>query len=1130
MKDVLSILSELRSKAIAVHVDESDSNLRLNGRLELLSESDKENLKKNKQAILSFLKDRKQKKQEEASLKITQAPEAESYPMSNAQRRLWFLSQFEKSNIAYNIPGAYEFDGGLNYNALESAINRLVERHEILRTVFKEDEKGEIRQFIRPVKDLSIKITYYKQQGETALSTAVQEELNKPFDLSSGPLLRVALFETENNKQVFTYTMHHIISDGWSMDVLIKELLLFYNAILQGISDPLPSLQLHYKDYAVWQLNQSQLESNSSHKQYWLDRFNVPVPVLEIPADYTRPAMKTYNGDVIFDFIGSSTTEQLKALSRKHGGTLFIGLLAALKALFYKYTGQEDITIGSPVAGREQKDLENQIGLYMNILALRTQFSESDHFEELLEKTKEITIDAYNHQLYPFDELVEALKLKPEISRNPLFDIMVVLQNTGSKGRQAENSSKVKATAYEQSGHVVSKYDLTFIFEEEERGLGYSIEFNTDIYKKESIQRLASHFNSLLRALLDNPSCSLNQLEYLTEEEKEQLLVAYTGDVIVYPDRTIITLFEEQTAAYPGRTAVRSVNGEFSYAEINERSNRLARYLLERNALKTGDLAGIKLVRSEWMIISILAVLKTGAAYVPVDTSYPADRINYILEDSGCKVVIDEAAIDKFKDEEALFSSGNLQKSNIPEDLVYVIYTSGSTGKPKGVKVTHGGLNNYLSWASSYYFTNPSEGNFGLFTSFSFDLTVTSIFLPLMRGRTLEIFDSNMDVYDTLKKYFTSTVLDSIKLTPSHLQLLDMMELKRTSVKKVILGGEKLYSRHVGILTSLNPDIEIYNEYGPTEATVGCMIEKVSGAYITIGKPIANTKILILDDHLKLVPTGITGELYIGGKSLAKGYLNNEELSFSRFIENPYAPGEIIYKTGDAGKWLPGGSLDYIGRKDEQLKIRGHRIESGEIESALRAHPEISESLVLAKEDERGEKHLVAYYIGSRSLAATQLKEHLFSLLPAYMVPSYFIQIDKFTLTANGKTDKDKLPAWEGFAITETAYAAPGDDVEERLAAIWSEILVIDKSDIGIDHNFFELGGNSIRIIQLSKQIEKVLGTAVSIPVLFEHTTIRKLASFFNKTTNTPAAEEPAFDNEGLMDDLNKFNLINYED
>lgn len=1049
------------------------------------------------------------------------------YPLSNAQRRLWVISQFKESNSAYNIPGAFVFNEALDPVALETAYLLLLQRHEIIRTVFKEDEQGDIRQFILPAECSIFKIAYHDLRTEKNQKSIIQQELEMPFDLEAGPLLRVAVFRSETNKWIFTYTMHHIISDGWSMNVLIKELLLFYRSALSGVDVRLAPLRIQYKDYVAWQQNET--EALLEHKKYWLQQLGGTLPVLDMPVDFMRPLLKTYNGDLLYKTLPQESTAGIKALGSKYGATLFMSLLATVKILLHRYTSQDDIIIGSPIAGREHPDLENQIGLYLNTLALRTLFKEEDTFETLLKNVKQNTLNAFKHQSYPFDQLVDELQLPHDTSRSPLFDVMVVLQNTDRITSDEYSDDALKVIAYDHNLHTVSKFDLTFTFEEFEGALNYSIEFNTDLYTKESIKRLSRHFDNLLSAIVKDPLLPVSRLDILDDEEKTAQLVKYTDTTLdSFLPKDLATMFEEQVENTPNNTALLFADKKMSYNELNELANQLSVYLKEAG-LAEGDLAGIALNRGEWLIISILAVLKTGAAYVPVDMEYPHDRIDYMLFDSKCKLRIDEQELSKFRSSKEYTKQNPVRKIS-PQNLAYVIYTSGSTGRPKGVKIAHSSLYNYLTWAAGYYFENEQQGNFGLFTSVSFDLTVTSIFLPLLRGKSLEIFDPAADVYDVLKKYFTSSLLDTIKLTPSHLQLVEMMDLESTGIQKVILGGEKVNPKHIEILRKLNPGIEIYNEYGPTEATVGCMIEKISDGIITIGRPVANTQIFILNDNLQLNPAGVSGEMYIGGKGLALGYINNEEYTRSRFIANPFRDGELMYKTGDVAKWLPNGSVDYLGRKDDQVKIRGHRIELGEIEQALLSHPQVTDSVVLAKEDKNGEKTLVAYFISNDNVNHSALRNHLSTLLPVYMVPFYYLNMEQFPLTANGKIDKASLPSPEEMAITMGVnYAAPQDEIEEQLIMIWSEVLDIKSSAIGIDHNFFELGGNSIRLIKLSKLIGKTFGQQMSIPLLFEYTTIRRIAMFLNNVSGKVVVDE-AVSNEELMDDLNKFNLIDYED
>ncbi|WP_255373632.1 condensation domain-containing protein, partial [Chitinophaga sp. CF118] len=628
------------------------------------------------------------------------------------------------------MPGVFVFEGELDLALLEYAFDELIARHESLRTIFREDEQGEVRQVILDTMPFNI-AGYDMQTDEVTLKSLLQQAVTAPFDLSTGPLLRAGLYQAGTNKWIFTCTMHHIISDGWSMNVLIKELLLFYNTA----SNPLSPLKIQYKDYASWQQDQLNSAALQIHKNYWLEQFSGELPVLELPSDKLRPSVKTYHGGIIHHTFSKTISAGIKALIQQEGGTLFMGLLSAINTLLYHYTGQEDIIIGSPIAGREHIDLEEQIGFYVNTLALRARFSGKDSYRELLENVKQITLGAYEHQIYPFDELVDALPLKVDMSRNALFDVMVVLQNNEEHHLEGEQSLKgVMISEYKEVDQHISKFDLQFTFAEKADALQLTITYNSDIYEHATGERMACHLEQLLCAIIADPSMAIDQLDYLSNAEKTQLLVDFNGAAGSYPrNKTLTTLFEEQVTKTPDAIALVFAGKEFSYQSLNSYANQLGAYLRNHYQIQPDDLIGIKLERSEWMIISLLGVLKSGGAYVPIDPEYPQERIDYMLTDSQCKVLIDEAELEKFRQQASLYSKNNQGIINRPTDLAYVIYTSGSTGQPKGCMLEHQGVINRIEWMWHQYEFTAADIILQK-TTFTFDVSVWELFMPLCWG------------------------------------------------------------------------------------------------------------------------------------------------------------------------------------------------------------------------------------------------------------------------------------------------------------------------------------------------------------------------------------------------------------
>jgi amino acid adenylation domain-containing protein len=1035
--------------------------------------------------------------------------ESEGYAISDAQRRLWILSQFKGGSVAYNMPFQLTLDGDYNIESFKLAIEATIDRHEILRTIFKEDDQGEVRQWILSREDLAFEIDYQDYRLESNKNDQVEayitNDSNTPFDLTQGPLLRVALLQVEEDKYVFYYNMHHIISDGWSIEVLTKEILIHYKAYKANEEPDLVPMRIQYKDYSAWQLAQLEGEPYQLHKSYWLEQLSGELPVLELPTSKQRPLLKTNNGRILGTYISKEDSLKLKEFSQSKGGSLFMGVVASLNALFYRYTDQENFIIGSPIAGREHADLEDQIGFYVNTLALRNQVNGSGSFEELLVQVKQSTLNAYNHQAYPFDRLVEDLDLRRDTSRSALFDVMVSSQSIGEKIDEVNISEEELATIVDY-GEGISKFDIEFTFEEVGDYISFSANYNTDVYDKEIITQFITHYKNILQSILISPGDPIDEANFLSEEEEHQLLYTFNDTAVNFPkNKTLIDLFEEQVVNTPDNVAVVFDEVELTYKDLNEQSNQLANYLRSNYKIQADDLVGIKLDRSEQMIIAILGTLKSGAAYVPIDPGYPQDRIDYMIEDSGCKVLIDQEELNNFKDQKSTFASENLPKITSPYDLAYVIYTSGSTGKSKGVEIQSSSLINYCLLVNEDYFNSQSGYSIGLITSLTFDLSLTTVFPTLLRGDSIVIYVQD-NVEDLLTSGFLSN-LRSIKLTPSHLSVLEDLSLKSTNVEICIVGGEELKPHHVSTLKKLNKNIKIINEYGPTETTIGVstkIIDKNSGVEtskrISIGSPISNTQFYIVDEQTKLVPQGVTGEICISGAGLARGYLNRPKLTAEKFVVNPFVEGTRMYKTGDLGRWLSNGDVEFIGRRDDQVKIRGYRIELGEIESVLKKNILIEESIVLTDEDANGDKILIAYVVSKEDLTSTELLSYLKGKLPDYMLPSHFVQIKELPLTSNGKLDKKALPSPDGLGMsTGVEYKAPTNDAEQKIVDLWEDVL--GKAQIGLNDDFFTLGGHSLKAIQLLNGYNKFFNVKLSINDLFENTTLISHAALINQAT-----------------------------
>jgi amino acid adenylation domain-containing protein/non-ribosomal peptide synthase protein (TIGR01720 family) len=1001
--------------------------------------------------------------------------DATSYTISDGQRRLWVLSQFGEASTAYNMASHITLEASYDINTFKKAIHATIDRHEILRTVFVSHEHGEVRQRIIPTDTFNFKINHLDLSGESdsenALAVHMANDKGQAFDLENGPLIRACIYKLSESQHVFYYNMHHSISDGWSMNILQRDVMAFYEAFTNNVTPQLPELRIQYKDYAAWQTKELASESTKTTQNYWLAQLSGELPVLQLPSSKVRPKLKTYNGAGLQSTLATTHAEQLRKFVQQQEGTLFIGLLTLWNVLLSRYTNEKDIILGSPVAGRDHADLENQIGFYINTLALRNQIDHTASFVATYKKVEENTLKALEHQMYPFDRLVEELNIRKDNSRNPVFDVMLTLQNAGDT--TAGITKHADAEIVEVSEKVIAKFDIEIFFQEVGETLSYQVNYNTDVYTQERITGLMQHFNRLLEQVLYQPELPIGQIDFLATAEKQTQLYDYNNTGVDYDTTmTVVDRFEAQVEKTPEAIAVDYNGFELTYRELDEISNRFAYYLLDSYRIQEDDLVAVKLRRSEGLIVAILGILKSGGAYVPIDPDYPASRIEYIEQNSQCKVCVDDGILTNFIAEQFMYSVDRPAVKRNLNALAYVIYTSGSTGKPKGVMIEHRSLMNYLNWGSEYYI-NPirKKADFGLFTSLSFDLTVTSIYLPLLHGNTLRILNRDAAVPTLLKDYFESDI-PCIKLTPAHINVLGNMELNPRHKELAIVGGDALLAEHVNTLRKLCPEIRIINEYGPTEATVGCIVYDVkdTNSKILIGRPVGNTRVYILDENKNLLPEGATGELYISGNGLARGYLNRDDLTGERFIAHPYIEGERMYKTGDICRWLPGGLLEYIGREDDQVKIRGHRIELGEIEQGILAQPTINDVVVMVQEIAL-EKTLVAYVVSSTAVDKQSLRQSLIKILPDYMVPSYYVEMEVLPLTSNGKVDKASLPIVDSQDVVREEYVSARSEKEQALVKVWEEILQRDK--ISIRDNFYSLGGDSIKSIQVVSRLKE---------------------------------------------------------
>ncbi|RZM27139.1 MAG: amino acid adenylation domain-containing protein, partial [Pedobacter sp.] len=930
-----------------------------------------------------------------------------------------------------------------------------------------------------------------------------------PFDLSSDYMLRALLISQGEEDHVLVVTIHHIASDAWSSSILVRELIELYSSYQEGRKPNLPTLPLQYADYSLWQREYLQGEVLASKLSYWKSKLD-GVSVLQLPTDYVRPAVQSTRGDSFAFNIDQDLSASLQALSQSEGVTLYMTLLAAFKVLLYRYSGQEDICVGSPVAGRSHHEIEGLIGFFVNTLALRTELSGDSSFTTVLQSVKKTTLEAYNHQEVPFEKVVEAVVRERDPSRSPLFQVMLVLQNTPVVPELRLGEVSLSPKVFNQD---ISKFEISFNMMETTEGLQGSVEYNTDLYSAQTIQRMTTHFANLLRSIVSFPSGEISSFDLLSGSERSMLLEEFQGLKSSYPiDKTITDLFENQVLQSPDAIAVAFEDTQLTYNALNIRANQLAHYLLSKGAVP-GQLIPICMERSTEMIVGILGILKAGCAYVPIDADYPQERINYMLEDTQASLVLsnrsskwklsqlkDAGIIDldtiDLIDQPELNPNLSLSSSN----LAYVIYTSGSTGKPKGTMNEHRGIVNRLAWAQDY-FRLSSEDSILQKTTYSFDVSVWELLWPLLAGARL-VFAKPGGHKDNeyLKDIINREKITMLHFVPSMLSafLTEFQEGECPGLKRVLCSGEALSPAQAVLFKQKLASSELHNLYGPTEAAIDVtywsMPTKVEDVSIVpIGKPISNVLVYIVDKAGQLLPIGVAGELWIGGVQVGRGYLNRPELTAEKFITNYFGSEGRLYKTGDLCRWLPDGNIEYLGRIDDQVKIRGYRIELGEIESVLQEHPFISQAVVLARQDTQGNNRLVGYTVleeGS-TFDKVEIQTFLSARLPDYMIPQLWLELESIPLTPSGKADRKALPDPDLSAQLNDQYVAPVTEIEKSLARIWRHLLSVEK--VGVHDNFFELGGDSILSIQVISRM-RTAGYELQPKDIFTSQTISRLS------------------------------------
>ncbi|MCB0640294.1 MAG: amino acid adenylation domain-containing protein [Phaeodactylibacter sp.] len=1128
--EILEILNRLEENEVYLSLD--GDNLELSFMQDELPDEIITLLKSNKAALVSYLQDAQE---QDRMAQLIPVEAQDSYPLSAAQKRMWILSQFEEVSPGYNLPAFFQLKGTYDLKALEQAILALVERHEILRTVFRTDEQETVRQHVIPMSQFPFAIGRHDFSTAPDPEQAAQEwifaDYYKPFDLENGPLLRVNLIQLAKDQYLCYYNLHHIVGDGWSLNVLSRDVLAIYSKLTGQTDQSLPPLRIQYKDYAAWQLQQFAGKAFERHKQYWLEKLSGEIPALDLPSNLVRPDLRSNNGRLISGFLDTGLTTDIRSFLRKKGGTLFPFLLASFKVLLYKYTRQSDIAVGTPVAGREHPELENQIGVYINTIVLRNKVQADLSFDQFYDVIKGDLLEAYAHQAYPFDLLVEALKLEKDSSRNPLFDIMLAMRNTETSDNDL-NLEELDLTAAAYDREVKAKLDLEIGFKENDRHIGIELMYNTDIYEYTQMQRMLQHFQQLLRHLLDDSSRRLADLSYLTVGEL-QTLNDFNATDRAYDSRgTILRELMKQVSANAGAAAVRDASGQsLSFGELDARSNQLSHYLIEAQGVVPGDLVGLRQDRSCGLLVSILGILKAGAAYVPVDMDYPADRQAFIAEDSGYKLCLDGAALAAFEHVRARYSTapcGVVVEGPMP---AYAIYTSGSTGRPKGVLNRHESLYNRLLWMSEGLSIGP-EAILLQKTPYTFDVSVWELLLPCLSGSCLvfarpEGHKDPLYLHELIEEAQVSVIHFVPSMLGMFLEVLDAEKCR--SLRHIVCSGEALPGQMVERIQGELPWVRLHNLYGPTEAAIDVSWAELTSVDVatqgvSIGKPVANTRLYVVDGDLSLQGLGIAGELVIEGIQVASGYLNRPELTAEKFVASPFRAGERLYRTGDLCKWLPSGELAYLGRLDHQVKIRGNRIELGEIEHQLEASGQVEQAAVVVQSLSSGDKSLLAYVKlkpeGKLEAIYAQLEKNL----PDYMRPSRLIELGAFPQTSSGKVDRKALH--EQAALEETGKGgneAPANELEAALQDLWQSVL--EHGDFGVTDNFFRVGGDSILSIRLVSRLNKTYHSALKLGEVYQYNTIRSQAAWLSAQ---PQGSDKR--TEGLAELKAMYEKLDYDD
>jgi amino acid adenylation domain-containing protein len=1138
----VEFLSYLRG--LSVNVSAEGDRLRISAPAGVVTPEIQKELFARKPEIVRFLK--------EAALAsrllpppIVRASRDQNLPLSFAQMRLWLLNQLEPETAAYNLQSKFILRGELNFAAFERTLTEIVRRHEALRTHF-ETVDGQPVQKIAPPEPFHVSLLDLQALSDEEwiqeAGRVVAQDAKQPFDLRKAPLLRATLLKRTPHDHLLLFNVHHIVFDEWSLGVFQRELTELYATFLLNWQSSLPQLPIQYADYAVWQRNWLQGEMLQTQLDYWKENLKGSLPVLELPTDRPRPNIQTHNGTTASLLLSADLMEKLNALSRREGVTLFITLMSAFQVLLLRYTGQEDMLVGMPVANRSRSETEGLIGCFINTLVMRNDLSGNPSFLELMNRVQDTALGAYAHQDMPFEKLVQELNPERDLSRSPILQVLFSFLNTRTDPVTfpALEVTRIKAEGSE------AKVDLSLYAIEVAEGISCTFEYNTDLFDADRIQRMLHHLEVLVENIVRDPGQRLSELEILKPAERQQLIVGCNQTQVDFQAPAALhELFEQQAQRTPDAVAVEFEGDRLSYRELNERTNQLARHL---KSLGVGPetLVGLFHERSLNMMVALLGILKAGGAYVPLDPSFPDDRLSYMVENSGMRVLITQSSLDEVLparpqsvvrmdtdcSQISRLDAGRMTDASVgPNHLAYVLYTSGSTGKPKGVEIEHSAIVNLLlSMQREPGF--QSTDTLLAVTTLSFDIAGLELYLPLISGGRV-VIASREDTHDPVRLMhrIEESRCTVMQATPTTWRALIHAGWKGSPTLKLLCGGEAFPPDLAESLKSRC--VELWNMYGPTETTVWstiCKIDSVNGP-VSIGKPIANTEVFVLDANRKLQPVGVPGELYIGGAGVARGYLNRAELTREKFVASPFQPNARLYRTGDLARWRPDGKLECLGRIDNQVKIRGFRIELDEVESVLSRHPGVRQCVVVASDEISGDKKLVAYYetLSNELIAISDLREHMKHSLPDYMIPTMWMALPELPLTPNGKVDRKALPRAEQLQITESRdHVAPRTGTENTLCGIWEEVLGVRNP--GVHDDFFALGGHSLLAVNLINESERMFGIRFPLLTLFHSPTIAQFAEVVDREQALRENGRTHVDARAITQEVRGFIVENYMD